>query len=100
MALDRLRATLIDAVSSRVPPEYEVEAAGRYEGQFRERQSDAAIRLFETQGVDRNDKEIGRASSRERVCQSVYIQGVAVSLQNKQTTRKTTIRKDVHTLTD
>src|SRR3546814_4109653 len=27
MALDRLRATLIDAVSSGVPPEYEVEAA-------------------------------------------------------------------------
>src|SRR3546814_10236538 len=62
MALDRLRATLIDAVSSGVPPEYEVEAAGRYEGQFRERQIDAAIRLFETQGVDRNDKAARAAS--------------------------------------
>src|SRR3546814_14409543 len=62
MALDRLRATLIDAVSSGVPPEYEVEAAGRYEGQFRERQLAAAIRLFETQGVDRNDKAARAAS--------------------------------------
>src|SRR3546814_17725217 len=62
MALDRLRATLIDAVASGVPPEYEVEAAGRYEGQFRERQIDAAIRLFETQGVDRNDKAARAAS--------------------------------------
>src|SRR3546814_19565519 len=62
MALDRLRATLIDAVASGVPPVYEVEAAGRYEGQFRERQIDAAIRLFETQGVDRNDKAARAAS--------------------------------------
>ncbi|RIA45559.1 nitroreductase [Hephaestia caeni] len=62
MALDRLRVALIDAVSSGVPPEYEVEAAGRYEGQFRERQIDAAVRLFETQGVDRNDKAARAAS--------------------------------------
>src|SRR3546814_5361421 len=62
MALDRLRATLIDAVSSGVPPEYEVEAAGRYEGQFRERQIDAAIRLVETQGVERNDKDARAAT--------------------------------------
>src|SRR3546814_14630712 len=67
MALDRLRATLIDAVSSGVPPEYEVEAAGRYEGQFRERQIDAAIRLFETQGLSRNDKA-PRAASMPHNC--------------------------------
>src|SRR3546814_4095430 len=53
MALDRLRATLIDAVSLGMPLAYEVDAAGGSEGHFRERRFDAAFRLFETEGVDR-----------------------------------------------
>ncbi|RIA37165.1 hypothetical protein DFR49_3042 [Hephaestia caeni] len=52
-ALDRLRTALTEAVSSGRPPAYEVEAADRYEGPFRERQIDAAVRLFEAQGVGR-----------------------------------------------
>src|SRR3546814_6834159 len=38
-----------------MPPADEVDAAARYEGQFRERQIDAAVRLFEAQGVGRHD---------------------------------------------
>src|SRR3546814_17213988 len=38
-----------------MPPAYEVDAAARYEGPFRERQIDAAVRLFEAQGVGRHD---------------------------------------------
>nr|WP_286207614.1 nitroreductase [Hephaestia sp. MAHUQ-44] len=60
--LDRLRVTLTDAVASGTAPDYEVTAAARYEGQFRERQIDAAIRLFDTQGVDRHDKAARSAS--------------------------------------
>lgn len=63
-ALARLRAALIEAVSAGMPPAYEVDTASRYEGLFRERQIDAAVRLFEAQGVGRHDTAARAASMR------------------------------------
>src|SRR3546814_2367958 len=44
-ALVRLRTALTEAVSSGMPPAYEVDAAARYEGPFRERQDRKSTRL-------------------------------------------------------
>lgn len=61
-ALERLRTALIETVRAGTPPDHDVAPAGRYEGPFRERQIDAAVRLLQVQGVERHD-HAGRAAS-------------------------------------
>lgn len=61
-ALERLRAALVEAVRAGTRPDHDVDPAGRYEGPFRERQIDAAVRLLQVQGVERHD-HTGRAAS-------------------------------------
>ncbi|RYE02776.1 MAG: nitroreductase [Sphingomonadales bacterium] len=55
--LTRLGEALVDAARSAVPRVPEVEHAQPYRGLYRERQIDAAVRLFAAQGVERHDKE-------------------------------------------
>src|SRR3546814_11559371 len=59
-ALVRLRTALTEAVSSGMPPAYEVDAAARYEGPFRARPIPPPVRLFEPPGAGRPAPEIGR----------------------------------------
>src|SRR3546814_20724653 len=52
---------------------------------LRARKTDLLIGLSDGRAVAVEAKnQIGRASCRERVCQDVYISGVAVSFKNKQ----------------
>ncbi|RYG89570.1 MAG: nitroreductase [Alphaproteobacteria bacterium] len=60
--LDRLRHAFIDAARSRAARAPEVEHAQPYRGAYRDRQIDAAVRLFAAQGVERHDKQ-GRIAS-------------------------------------
>lgn len=55
--LARLSTALIDAARSGMPRAPEVEHAQPYRGVYRDRQIDAAVRLFAAQGVERHDKE-------------------------------------------
>lgn len=56
-SLARLGAALITAAEAAMPRRPEVEHAQPYRGVYRERQIDAAVRLFAAQGVERHDKE-------------------------------------------
>lgn len=56
-ALDRLRAALRAAAIAGTPRAPDVERAMAYTGVFRDRQVDAAVRLFAAQGVGRHDRE-------------------------------------------
>jgi nitroreductase len=60
--LVRLRDALIAAASAGVAREVEVEHAAPYRGKYRDRQIDAAVRLFAAQGVERHDKAARMAS--------------------------------------
>ena len=61
-ALARLRAALLAAAGASVPRSAEVDHAAPYQGKYRERQIDAAVRLFATQGVARQDRQARMAS--------------------------------------
>lgn len=61
-ALELLRTALTEAAKSGAAGSPEVEYAARYVGKYRERQVDAARRLFNAQGIERNDHE-GRKRS-------------------------------------
>jgi nitroreductase len=60
--LDALRTSLIETASSGQAASPEVEPAAPYRGLYRDRQIDAAVRLFEAQGVGRHD-QAGRLAS-------------------------------------
>lgn len=62
-ALDRLRAALQAAAQAGTPREPDIEYAMAYAGVFRERQIDAAVRLFAAQGVARQDRGARTASA-------------------------------------
>lgn len=62
-ALDRLRIALQAAAQAGVPREPDVEYGMAYTGIFRERQIDAAVRLFAAQGVARHDRDARTASA-------------------------------------
>lgn len=53
---------LIQAASTGAPGEQDITPAGPYPGVYRERQIDAAVRLFDAQGIGRDDK-MGRMRS-------------------------------------
>lgn len=61
-ALAALRLALVEAARSGQAPAPEVEHAAPYQGIYRDRQIDAAVRLFEAQGVARHDREARMAS--------------------------------------
>jgi nitroreductase len=60
--LEKLRAALVEAVRAGQAPAPEVEQASPYEGVYRARQIDSAVRLFRAQGVERHDRT-GRQTS-------------------------------------
>lgn len=60
--LARLRLALTEAARSGSPRAPEVEHAAPYLGEYRDRQVDAAVRLFAAQGVERHDKQARLAS--------------------------------------
>jgi len=60
--LRRLRDALVEAVRRGEAGAPEVEHAEPYRGPYRDRQIDAAVRLFAAQGVARHDKEARMAS--------------------------------------
>jgi nitroreductase len=61
-AIERLRGALIEAAKQGTPSASEVEHAAPYRGVYRDRQIDAAVRLFAAQGVTREDRA-GRVAS-------------------------------------
>ncbi|RYY27417.1 MAG: nitroreductase [Sphingomonadales bacterium] len=60
--LARLRDALIDVAKAGTPTSPEVEHAQPYREQYRDRQIDAAVRLFAAQGVGRHDRDARMAS--------------------------------------
>lgn len=62
-ALARLGAALREAAVSGTPRTPDVPHAMPYVGVFRDRQIDAAVRLFAAQGVERHDREARTASA-------------------------------------
>jgi len=60
--LAKLREALLEAARTGTPRAPEVEQAAAYRGVYRERQIDAAVRLFAAQGVERHDKHARMAS--------------------------------------
>ena len=61
-ALERLRSGLTEAAASGTVSAPEVEYAARYAGEYRDRQVDAAVRLFKAQKIERHD-QVGRTRS-------------------------------------
>ena len=60
--LDALRTALTEAARASVPSKPEIAHAAPYRGKYRDRQIDAAVRLFQAQGVERHD-QAGRLAS-------------------------------------
>lgn len=61
-SLTRWSAALLAAAETGTPPDHEIADAGPYPGRFRERQIDAARRLFAAQDIAREDMQ-GRMRS-------------------------------------
>ena len=61
-ALQRWSKALLDAASAGNEPDYDIAMAGPFPGKYRERQIDAAVRLFAAQNVARGDAKARQAS--------------------------------------
>lgn len=59
-ARDRIRAKLIDNVTNGVPSEPDYEYSNKFEGDYRPRQIDCAVALYQSMGIGRDD-HAGRA---------------------------------------
>lgn len=59
---DRISQTMIENTKAQVPPEQDYEYRGDFEGDYRRRQVDCAVELYNNMGIARDDKP-GRMSA-------------------------------------